>query len=75
MNDYIGNVKEAFSQLINAVTGGYPDEMLSARAYRTDAWFRSWIDAVLGSGHCEEMFRHEFTRKSQHPYYRLRNRC
>jgi hypothetical protein len=50
----------ALSQLLNAVTGGLPDETLSARAYRADRDGRLWgvilrpiIDAVfMDSWHC-----------------------
>lgn len=69
MSQYIGSIKEALSQLLNAVLGGYPDEMLSARAHRVNAWYETPINAVLGSRHCHEMYEYEWTRKSQHPHY------
>jgi hypothetical protein len=69
MTKYLGGILEACSQLVNAMLGGYSDEMLSARAWRTQAWYRSVLDYVCGEGHCERMFVWEFERKSQHPYY------
>ena len=71
LSEIVGNVKEATSQLINAATGGYPDEMLSARAWRTQTWFRKPLDWLLGKDHCQRMYEWEWTRKSQHPHYRL----
>jgi hypothetical protein len=69
MNKYRGYVLEAVSQLLNAVLGGYPDEMLSARIYRTKHWSESWFDFLLGKDHCKNMYKYEWTRKSQHPHY------
>ena len=66
---YLGNLKEAVSQLINCLLGGYPDEMLSARAWRVQAWYRKPLDMLLGEDHCRKMYEYEFTRKSQHPHY------
>jgi hypothetical protein len=70
MHAYIGRIKEAISQLVNACCGGYPDEMVSARSHRTGGWLENVIDAVLGVGHCELMYRRELDRKGQHPGYR-----
>lgn len=66
---WLNNIKEALSQLINAATGGYPDEMLSARAHRTEASFEILLDSLFGWEHCKRMYEHEFTRKSHHPHY------
>lgn len=67
---YFGQVNEAISQLLNAITGGYSEEMLSARAHRVNNKPLSAIlDAVFGADHCRKMHDYEFTRKSQHPYY------
>lgn len=67
-----GRILEAISQLINALTGGYPDEMLSARAYREQTWYMPWIDKLFGKDHCLKMYEYEWTRKSQHPHYRIK---
>ena len=67
---YIGRVKESISQLANAITGGYSDEMLSARAHRTkNKPLITILDAVFGHAHCQTMHDWEFARKGQHPYY------
>ena len=65
----IGNILEAISQLANAVLGGYPDEMLSARAWRTQAWYMLPLDLILGKDHCKKMYDYEWSRKSKHPHY------
>jgi hypothetical protein len=70
MKQYIGGILEACSQFVNAMLGGYSDEMLSARAWRVQCvWLVAVLDIVLGHGHCERMYRWEFERKSQHPHY------
>lgn len=69
---YIGNVKEAISQFVNAATGGYADEMLSARCYRTHNWLETPLNCVFGRDHCKLMYQCEWHRKGQHPHY---SRC
>ena len=69
MKQYRGFVLEAISQLLNVLTGGYPDEMLSARSYRDNSWMRWVLDTFLGEDHCKKMYEYEWTRKSQHPHY------
>ena len=61
----------ALDQLLNAILGGYPDESLSARAYRWDVdGKRSWPKRVINAMffwqrdhcysayHCEQELRH-----------------
>jgi hypothetical protein len=36
---YLGNLGTAFSQSLNTVLGGHPDESVSARAYRNRGYF------------------------------------
>ena len=67
--EYIGNLKESISQLFNAILAGYPDEMLSARLFRTNSRFTCLLDFFFGKNHCEKMYNYEYTRKSQHPHY------
>ena len=74
LRERIGFINEWLSQGINVFTGGYPDEMFSARAFRTKNWTLFFIDLVFGQGHCEEMYKYEWSRKSQHPHYNQENR-
>lgn len=61
----------ALDQLLNAILGGYPDESLSARAYRWDvdgkrSWPKKIINAMFfwqrdhcySAYHCEQELRH-----------------
>jgi hypothetical protein len=62
----------AFDQQLNALTGGYADETLSSRAYRTDRdgkpWGRFWrpvIDLLFawqGPEHCRRAYEKERQR-------------
>ena len=67
MISWLDSVKESLSQVANALTGGYPDEMLSARAHREKRWIEKPLDFVFGSGHCEKMLKHERESRGQHP--------
>ena len=57
----------AFDQLLNTLTGGWPDETLSSRAYRLAVEGTTWpmrmIDAVArcfgDKNHCEASFDSE----------------
>ncbi len=57
----------ALDQLVNALTGGWPDETLSSRAYRLAVEGTTWpmrcIDAVArlfkDENHCEASFDSE----------------
>lgn len=69
-------VLEACSQLINALTGGYADEMLSARLHRqryspTINFFRQCINHIFfwEPDHCARAYQCEWQRKGQHPHY------
>ena len=68
---YPHKVGLALDQLLNAVLGGYPDESLSARAYRWDrdgkrSWPKKVINAMFfrmrdhcySAYHCEQELRH-----------------
>ena len=61
----------ALDQLLNAILGGYPDESLSARAFRWDRdgrrrWPKKVINAMFfwqrdhcrSAWHCEQELRH-----------------
>jgi len=52
-----------FSQTLNALSGGAPDETFSARAHREDGKWARRIDRVLGAGHCERVYRQERERQ------------
>lgn len=53
------------SQTVNAARGGDPDETLSARAHR-EGWAHK-IDAWLGKGHCERVWREHQDRIRARP--------
>jgi len=70
----------AFDQLFNALTGGWADETLSARAWRKSqkpdkahwVWIRRAIDALFfwQKGHCEDAYMAEKAREGMPPEYR-----
>ena len=68
---YPHKVGLALDQLLNAILGGYPDESLSARAFRWDrdgkrSWPKKVINAMFfwmrdhckSAYHCEQELRH-----------------
>ena len=66
----------AIDQLLNAITGGYADETLSARAYRMRAkgqpywgWTANAIDALFfwQDDHCELAYLSEVKRRQFPP--------
>ena len=83
MRRYLLHVLIAFSQLGNALLGGYPDESMSARAHRTGSkgrWpgvvTRPLIDTLffvitLGRDktHCLTAYESERTRRQLPAYY------
>lgn len=75
---YLLNIGIALDQLLNALIGGFPDETLSARAYR-DRWkgHRWWVAYKLINfiffwqhDHCFESYNAEVERKHLHADYR-----
>lgn len=77
MRDYILNVLIALSQLGNTVLGGYPDESMSARAWRTQNVMRYLIDGfflvvTLGNdkNHCQNAYESEKIRRQFPEDYR-----
>lgn len=83
MRQYLLHVLIAFSQLGNALLGGYPDESMSARAWRTSqkrrfpgVITRPLIDVffyivTLGRDktHCLTAYESERTRRQLPAYY------
>lgn len=76
---YIRNVLVGIDQLANAMTGGWPDETLSARCGRLGhrypyKFWKVLIDALFypfqGPNHCENAYRKEMTRYHFHPSMR-----
>ena len=61
MKNYILNLFCAFSQFINALTGGNHNELLSAKAYRKNIkWLIRLINLLfLDSDHCKKAFEYE----------------
>jgi hypothetical protein len=69
----------AFDQLINTVFGGYADETISARSWRTEQdgklfgkFFRPLIDTILffDKDHCYNSYVSEKRRKQFPDHYR-----
>jgi hypothetical protein len=81
---YLFNILVALSQLGNVLLGGYPDESMSARAWRTGsrgkwpgALTRPLIDFVfwvvtLGrdTQHCKDAYESELLRRQFPEHYR-----
>ena len=71
------------SQCINTVFGGYPDEMLSARAYRCKWKLRHVIDLIFfwdkndkgERNHCEQAYLHEMNGFDLPEEYRKCREC
>lgn len=67
MSNYWTNLLIATSQAVNTVLGGYPDEMLSSRAYR-EQWyvlqfFIDWFFSFFGQeDHCRKCYEREKQR-------------
>ena len=74
---YLTNVLIAIDQLAHTLIGGYPDETLSAAAWRWELegkrkWPRCLIDTLLffDSDHCQTSYINELTRKQLPENYR-----
>lgn len=71
----------ALDQLLNAILGGYPDESLSAHAYR---WRRDGKTAIPAkainamffwqSDHCHAAYKNEWERRQMPPEYRKKEK-
>ena len=59
-------------QGFNVLLGGYADETLSARAYRTGHWSKPFIDALFfwEDSHCYTSYLAEVYRKQLPTHYR-----
>lgn len=72
---YGKNLLIAIDQLLNAVFAGYPDETLSARAWRWSRdgkrdWPRSVLDFIFGANHCQESYVSERVGRQRPPELR-----
>ena len=78
---YFINVMIAIDQLVNTVFGGYPDETISATAYRKSQlrghYFYKLLKFILdicltplSQDHCEQAYISEVYRKQLPPNYR-----
>jgi hypothetical protein len=73
------------SQMINTICGGYPDEMLSARAHRRKWKLEWWINRIPiflwdrdengKLNHCEQAYWHEVDRFDMPEEYRKCRNC
>ena len=77
---YPHKVGLALDQLLNAVIGGYPDESISARAYRWDRdgkrhWVKKCINALFfwQKDHCRSAHHTEIELRHMPPEYREQN--
>lgn len=76
---YPHKVGLALDQLLNAILGGYPDESLSARAYRWDRdGKRKWPCRIINAlffwmkNHCKSAYHCEQELRHLPPEYRER---
>lgn len=69
---YLKNVLIGIDQLVNTLLGGYPDETMSARAYRLEyngkligKILRPIIDCIMfwDDNHCKESYESEVLKK------------
>ena len=62
----------ALDQLVNTIFGGWADETLSARLYRTRSPFRKVIDLLFffDKDHCHTSYLSEIKRAQLPPEYR-----
>jgi hypothetical protein len=75
---YVFNLLLGFNQLINTICLGYPDETISARAYRlhkkTRIWYLTYrlIDMLFffQPNHCYKAYLSEIDRKQSPPQER-----
>ena len=75
---YFYNLFISLDQLANTLYGGWPDETISARAYREQWKMEKWIDLLfwyqkheLGHrNHCQQAYWHEQDRRDLPPEYR-----
>lgn len=76
MKHYVLHVLIAIDQVFNALLGGYADETLSARAWRTEQkgrlfgkFFRPLIDFLLfvQPEHCKQAYQAEKLRRQLPP--------
>lgn len=60
----------ALDQLANTLVGGYADETLSARAFRTNHWLEYYINLIFfwEPQHCMNSYMAE-VRKYQYPQH------
>ena len=78
MKNYTRRVLIAFDQLVNALCKGYPDETISARAWRLKDQSKFWmvmemvIDGIFffDPNHCYESYLAERNRTQLHELYR-----
>jgi hypothetical protein len=72
MKLYILQVLIAFDQFVNALLGGWADETLSSRAWRTSKTLTRIIDAILwfDQDHCFESYVSEQLRTQLPPELR-----
>lgn len=66
---YIRRVLIGFDQFCNSILGGYPDETISARLWRTRNqsilidWCRVLVDTIFGNpNHCKNAYDWEISR-------------
>lgn len=62
----------ALDQLANTLCGGYADETLSARAFRTNHWLEPWINKLFfwEPQHCERSYLAEIYKRQYPQHYR-----
>ena len=74
---WMKRVMIALDQLVNAMTGGWPDETLSSRCWRMErdnirSWPRKLVDGLLffDENHCRESYNSEQEGRQLPPEFR-----
>jgi hypothetical protein len=77
MRKYLLHILIALDQLVNTLFGGFPDETISAAAWRWElqgkrSWPRKLIDKLFwfDHNHCERSYMSELENKHLHHHYR-----
>lgn len=77
LKEHLLQIAIAFDQFLNAISGGYGDETLSSRAWRTyletgNSFKKDLINAIFfwQENHCKEAFESELARRHLPPSMR-----
>jgi hypothetical protein len=78
MRKYLLHILIALDQLVNTLFGGFPDETISAAAWRWElqgkrSWPRKLIDTLLwfDQNHCQVSYENEVNNQQLPKWYRV----